>query len=129
MHPATAHDCIKAFRPLNKREARAVLGNPGLGWAPGTVDEARALIAAENARMGGGIVPHPDRVIEARRQPVAQHYISDPDDYQDAGPYDSMMVVALVVLGALATLLLFAGWTASGPGCPGMDPSWIGWCK
>lgn len=67
MHPATAHDCIKAFRPLNKHEARAVLDNPGLGWAPGTEDEARALIAAENARMGGGIIPHPDRVIEVGR--------------------------------------------------------------
>ena len=101
MHPATAHDCIKAFRPLNKREARAVLGNPGLGWAPGTVDEARALIAAENARMGGGIVPHPDRIIEANREPEIP--LSLGDDRFGA-------VFGTVLLAAFATLGLLLFW-------------------
>ena len=126
MTPRAAHDVLSSFRPLTPREARTVLDNPGIGWAPGTEDQARAIIAAENARMGGGTIPHSDRVIEDKRQPAAQHYSSDPDE---PGKLDGLAVVALIAIGALSSLLLFAGWAFSGPGCPGMDPTWIGWCK
>lgn len=37
-----------------------------------------------------------------------------------------------LVLAAIALFVLwefFTGWAESGPNCPGMDPSWIGWCN
>lgn len=33
-----------------------------------------------------------------------------------------------VLMGAVMALIL-TGMTSTGPNCPGMDPSWIGWCE
>lgn len=40
--------------------------------------------------------------------------------------------MSTVVLAALTTLIVLSVmWVAvsTGPGCPGMDPGWIGWCQ
>ena len=101
MTPHAAHDVLSSFRPLTPREARTVLDNPGIGWAPGTEDQARAIIAAENARMGGGTIPHPDRIIENNREPEIP--LSLGDDRSGA-------VFGTVLLAAFATLGLLLFW-------------------
>lgn len=30
---------------------------------------------------------------------------------------------------ALTLTAVAVGWGATGPGCPGMDPQWAGWCE
>lgn len=69
--------------------------------------------------------PHPDRLIEASR----------PDDTFEATEEDAIREVnviatlALIVILVVGVVLFFSTASASGPNCPGMDPSWLGWCE
>lgn len=37
---------------------------------------------------------------------------------------------AIIIIASTAAIIAVAyGWLSTGPNCPGMDPSYIGWCK
>lgn len=70
------------------------------------------------------VTPHPDRLIEAQRD-YGDAY-DDDDEIREVNVIATLVLIVILVAGVV---LFFSTASASGPGCPGMDPSWLGWCE
>ena len=70
--------------------------------------------------------PHPDRLIEASRVPDDVFETTEEDAIREVNVIATLALIVLLVVGVV---LFFSTASASGPNCPGMDPSWLGWCE
>ena len=70
--------------------------------------------------------PHPDRLVEAHRVHDDVFETTEDDAIREVNVIATLALIVLLVVGVV---LFFSTASASGPNCPGMDPSWLGWCE
>lgn len=78
------------------------------------------------SRVTEPAAPHPDRRVEAHRVPDDVFETTEDDAIREVNVIATLVLIVILVAGVV---LFFSTASASGPNCPGMDPSWLGWCE